>query len=551
MNRFGIWICFVLLIGACKKSDPKSETDNNALMLNSILVNGVNNGYEYSNTNISPSISLKFSTTVDKNTASTAIQLKDESNTSHPIVLEWSNNDKDLLVKPQTNLKSLEEYRLEILQSLKAVNGKYLNPPIQVKLTTAIDSTDKFPRISQDELLTKVQQQTFKYFWDFAHPTSGLIRERNTSGDIVTTGGTGFGVMAIIVGIERGFITRGDGSLRVAKIADFLLNNTTKVKGAFSHWVNGATGAIQPFSAKDDGADIVETALLMQGLLTAREYFNRNNATEIQIREDITTIWEGIEWDFFTRNNSNQLYWHYSENHGWDMNLPIRGWNECLITYVLAKASPTHPISKAVYDNGWTKNGSFVNNKTFYGYQLPLGEDYGGPLFFAHYSFLGINPNGLSDSYTNYFTQNKNHTLINYNHSIRNPSGHAGYSNSIWGLTASDIPNGYTASSPTNDRGVIAPTAAISSIVYTPEESMRALEFFYYKLGDKLWKDYGFVDAFSIKDRWFANSHIAIDQGPIIIMIENYRTQLIWDIFMNIPEIKSALTSLGFTSPKI
>lgn len=548
--RLGMLLLVFVCLFACKKSDSEPDTDNTALMLNAIQVNGVNSGYNYSNVNTNPTISLKFSTAIDKTSASAGIQLKDQTNTNLPLQIEYSNGDKDLSIKPQTSLKSLEEYRIEILQSLKATNGKFLSPPIEVKLVTAIDSTDKFPRISQDELLTKVQQQTFKYFWDFAHPTSGMIRERNTSGDIVTTGGTGFGVMAIVVGVERGFITRAQGAERVSKIADFLLNNTTKVKGAFSHWVNGATGAIQPFSAKDDGADIVETSLLMQGLLVARNYFKNADATETQLREDITTIWEGIQWNFFTKG-TNQMYWHYSENHGWDINLAVRGWNECLITYVLAKASPTYPITKEVYDNGWTANGTFVSNKTFYGYNLPLGTDYGGPLFFAHYSFLGIDPRDLTDGYTNYFTQNKNHSLINYQHSVRNPNNHAGYSDAIWGLTASDIPNGYTASSPTNDKGVIAPTAAISSIVYTPTESLKALEFFYYKLGDKLWKEYGFVDAFSIKDRWFANSHIAIDQGPIIIMIENYRSSLIWENFMSIPEVKTALNSLGFNSPKL
>lgn len=549
--RIGTWLCCVLLLFACKKSDPKTETDKNALMLNAIQVNGVNTGYSYSNVSASPTISLKFSTAVNKSSVPTGLRLKDPANNDVPIQLEWTNNDKDVAVKPQTPLKSLEEYRLEILQNLQAVNGKYLNPPIQVKLVTAIDSADKFSRISQEDLLTKVQQQTFKYFWDFGHPVSGLIRERNTSGDIVTSGGSGFGVMAIIVGIERGFITRAEGAARVAKMSDFLLNKTVKVKGAFSHWINGVTGAIQPFSTKDNGADIVETSLLMQGLIAARQYFNTTDAVETQLRADINAIWEGIEWNFFTKGGTNQLYWHYSEQYGWDINLAVSGWNECLITYVLAKASPTYPITKAVYDNGWTRNGSFVNGNSFYGVQLPLGYNYGGPLFLSHYSFLGIDPRDLTDQYANYFTQNRNHALIHYNHSVQNPNNQPGYSNSVWGLTASDIPNGYTASSPTNDVGVIAPTAAISSMPFTPAESMRALEFYYYVLGDKLWKEYGFTDAFSIKDRWFATSHIAIDQGPIIIMIENYRTGLIWDLFMSAPEVKSAMTSLGFSGPKL
>jgi hypothetical protein len=231
------------------------------------------------------------------------------------------------------------------------------------------------------------------------------------------------------------------------------------------------------------------------------------------------------------------------------MNVQIRGWNECLITYVLTAASPTYSIPKIVYDNGWAGNGSMANGNTYFGVQLPLGPNRGGPLFFAHYSFLGINPTGLNDAYTNYFTQNKNHTLINYNYCVANPSGNAGYSDSCWGLTASDIPNGYSASSPTNDLGIIAPTAALSSFPYTPIESMKALKFFYYVLGDKLWKQYGFVDAFSVKEPWFANSFLAIDQGPIILMIENYRTGLLWNLFTSATEVKSGMRNLGFTAP--
>jgi hypothetical protein len=268
------------------------------------------------------------------------------------------------------------------------------------------------------------------------------------------------------------------------------------------------------------------------------------------LRNDINDIWTGVEWNWFT-NGQNVLYWHWSPDYEWQMNHPIQGWNECLITYVLAASSPTYPITKAVYDNGWARNGEMANNFMYYGVNIPLGPPYGGPLFFAHYSFLGINPNNLTDAYANYQTQNRAHTLINYNYCIDNPEEHIGYSNSIWGLTASDNNTGYSAHSPENDLGVISPTAAISSIVYTPEESMRALKFFYYKLGDKIWKEYGFVDAFNLNVPWFADSFLAIDQGPIIIMIENQRSGLLWDLFMSCAEIKTGMTGLGFESPEL
>jgi len=427
-----------------------------------------------------------------------------------------------------------------------------LQSAVTVNVLTNIDSTDKFPRISDDQLLDLVQRQTFKYFWDFAHPVSGLARERNTSGETVTTGGSGFGIMAIPVAINRNFITRAEGLARMQKIVGFLKNQAQKVHGAFPHWMNGTTGAIQPFSQKDDGADLVETSFLMQGLLCARQYFNGADAAETNLRNDINTLWNGVEWNFFRQNDQNVLYWHYSQNYQWQMNFPIRGWNEALITYVLAASSTTYSIPKIVYDNGWAGGPNFINNNTYYGYKLPLGPPFGGPMFFAHYSFLGLNPNGLKDNYADYQVQNHVHTLINYTYCKTNPKGFFGYSDENWGLTASDDNQvGYMAHDPANDDGVISPTAAISSMPYAPTESMRALRFFYYKLGDKIWKDYGFVDAFSLKDAWFADSFLAIDQGPMIVMIENYRTGLLWTLFMSCPEVKAGLQKLGFSSPFI
>lgn len=331
----------------------------------------------------------------------------------------------------------------------------------------------------------------------------------------------------------------------------FLKNTAETFHGAYPHWLDGQTGKVIPFSGNDNGADLVETSYLIQGLLTARQFFDDVNADETALRGDINTIVNKVEWDWFRRNNENTLYWHWtpSNTNGWIMNMPVKGWNECLITYVLAASSTTHPVPKVVYDNGWASNGVMKNGNTYYGYNLPLGPDLGGPLFFSHYSFLGIDPNGLSDAYGNYATQTTNHTLINYNYCKANPKNYYGYSDSVWGLTASDIPNGYTASSPTNDVGVIAPTAALSSIAYTPQESIKALKFFYYVLGDKIWAQYGFRDAFSLNDLWYANSFLAIDQGPIIVMIENYRGRLLWDLFTSCPEVKIGMKALGFTAP--
>jgi hypothetical protein len=536
----------LLLNASCKKSGS-NEPDNFTL---SFTVNGSYNGtLSYNGLNNSPTISFSFSAPIDQASIPAGITLKQGSTTVN-YTQQLGSNNTTLQIKPAAPLSGFSSYNLTVTEQLRGRDGGRLLNPVTINLSTGIDSSRKFPQITDDELLTKVQQQTFKYFWDFAHPTSFLARERsNGNNNVVTSGGSGFGVMAIVTGVERGFVTRTAAVTRLRTMVSFLKNTAVKVKGAFSHWIDGTTGAIVPFSANDNGADLVETSLLMQGLLTARQYFNGTGAEETALRADINAIWNGIDWDWFRRGGQNVLYWHYSESLGWVMNMQIRGWNECLITYVLAASAPTNPIPKVVYDNGWAGNGSIRNGASYYGYTLPLGPDRGGPLFLSHYSFLGINPNGLSDAYANYGTQVKNHTLINYEYCKQNPRNYYGYSDSVWGLTASDIPNGYTASSPTNDVGVIAPTAALSSFPYTPQQSLAALRFFYYVLGDRLWKDYGFIDAFSLKDQWFAGSHIAIDQGPIIIMIENYRTGLLWNLFTSCPEVKTGMRNLGFTAP--
>jgi hypothetical protein len=546
-----IIIVVAIILSACSKpgTDTPAPPESEFAAL-SLKVNDVDNSsFIHKYINLNPAIRLSFNKPVKPSSLSNGILFNESSGSSVPFNITYQNNDSVLLLSPSATLKSLTSYKIIVSSTVESTSGKSLKNSINIDLFTGIDSTDKFPIISDNALLDKVQQQTFKYFWDFGHPTSGLARERNTSGDLVTSGGSGFGIMAIVTGIHRNFITRTEGLARMQKITSFLKNTAQKFHGAFPHWLNGNTGAVIPFSAKDNGADLVETSFLIQGLLTARQYFDGPNANETALRNDINAIFNGVEWSWFRKNNENVLYWHWSENFNWEMNHQIKGWNEALITYVLAASSPTYPIPKAVYDNGWASNGNIRNNNQYYGIPLPLGPALGGPLFFEHYSFLGINPGGLSDAYANYQTQTVNHTKINYEYCKANINNFYGYSNACWGLTASDIPNGYTASSPTNDIGVIAPTAALSSFPYTPIESMNALKFFYYKLGDKIWKDYGFVDAFSLKDAWFANSFLAIDQGPIIIMIENHRSGLLWNLFTSCPEVKNGMRTLGFTAP--
>lgn len=411
---------------------------------------------------------------------------------------------------------------------------------------------------TDEQLLDTIQYQTFEYFWEGAEPNSGMARERLHMDDVyptspkntVTIGGSGFGLMAILVGVERGFITRKQALDRFVKIVDFL-EKADRFHGAWPHWLNGETGKVHPFSNKDDGGDLVETAFLVQGLLTVSEYFKEGNEKEKELVSKIDALWKGVEWDWYTKGGEDVLYWHWSPDYGWDMNFPVGGYNECLIMYVLAAASPTHSISKSVYDKGWARNDSIISKDSLYGLPLVLNyyehnDDLVGPLFWAHYSYLGLNPKGLSDKYANYWTLTQNQAKIHYKYAQENPKNYKGYGDSLWGLTSSYSIKGYAGHRPDMDLGVISPTAAFSSFPYTPKESMQMLRYMYEKQ-DSLIGKYGPYDAFSLQDHWYLPRYLAIDQGPIPVMIENYRSGLLWKLFMRNQDVKRGLDKLGFT----
>jgi hypothetical protein len=404
--------------------------------------------------------------------------------------------------------------------------------------------------MADHEMLDLVQEATFRYFWNHAHPVSGLARERYGSGDICATGGTGFGLMAILAAIERGFITRAEGLARVTQIAEFYANDVERFHGAFAHWVHGVTGAHVPFNGPgDDTADIVETAYLAEGLLAARGYFDGADPTEAHLRDVATQVWEGIEWDAFRPAGSAAIWWHRSPTTGFANSMPVTGWNECMIVYLLAVASPTHPVPPSAYHDGWAQGGAILNGGTFYGHVLDVGWDWGGPLFFAHYSFLGFDPRFKRDAYANYYTHNRSHALVNHDYCVANPLGRVGYGPDAWGLTASDNPWGYAAHEPWGgDNGTLTPTAALSSMPYVPQEAMAALRGFYTNHGERLWGPFGFRDALNPGEDWVASSYIAIDQGPIVGMIENHRSGRLWSAFMSNPEIAPMLAALGFVA---
>ena len=390
---------------------------------------------------------------------------------------------------------------------------------------------------SDDALMDTVQRRTFNYFWEGAEPNSGLARERihmdgvypENDRNVVTSGGSGFGIMAILAGIDRGYVTPEEGLQRMEKIVTFL-ETADRFHGAYPHWWYGDTGKVKPFGRKDNGGDLVETAFIMHKL------------------------WREVDWDFYRRNGRNVLYWHWSPEYGWEMDFPVHGYNECLIMYILAAASPTHGVPAAVYHEGWAQDGAIVEPHKVEGIELHLryqGTE-AGPLFWAQYSFLGLDPTGLKDEYcTDYFHEMRNLTLVNRAYCIRNPKHYKGFGPDCWGLTASYSVNGYAAHAPNerDDQGVISPTAALSSIVYTPEQSLQVMRHLY-EMGDKVFGPYGFYDAFSETDNWYPRRYLAIDQGPIAVMIENYRTGLLWKLFMSHPDVQKGLEKLGFSTGK-
>ncbi|MFN2516239.1 MAG: glucoamylase family protein [Pyrinomonadaceae bacterium] len=417
--------------------------------------------------------------------------------------------------------------------------------------------------MTDEELLTLVQEASFRYYWDAAHPVAGMAIEILPGDEnLVALGASGFGIMALTVGMDRGFITREQGVERMLKIVRFL-DKADRFHGVWPHFLDGRTGRVNPYFGKyDDGGDLVETAFLIHGLLAARQYFERDTKAEREIRETITELWRSVEWDWYRKGpDSNFLYWHWSPNHGFYISHPLVGWNETMIVYLLAIASPTHPVPASMYHTGWagqsdravqyrrgwsrtTQGDHYVNGNTYYGIKLDVGEGTGGDLFFTHFSFLGFDPRNKKDRYTNYFKNNRNIALINHAYSVANPRKRLGYGDDSWGRSAGINAGG--GPTPASDNGTITCMAALASFPYTPEESMKALKHFYRDLGGKLWGIYGFRDGFNLTENWFEDVNMGLNQAPIVVMIENHRSGLVWRLFMSNPEIEPALRAIGF-----
>jgi len=436
--------------------------------------------------------------------------------------------------------------------------------------STAVSASTR--EFSDDELLTMLQEACFRYYWDAADPHSGMALE-NIPGDdrIVATGASGMGIAALVVGVDRGFITRAQGVERMTKIVNFL-ERAQRYHGAWSHYMDGSTGRSMPvFGMFDNGGDLVETSFLMEGLLAARQYFKGNSAAEEDLYRRITQLWESVEWNWFRGATPGDfLYWHWSSEWKWQIQHPLIGFNEVMITYLLAMSSPTHSVPATMYYSGWAGQAStaqsyragwsgstagdhYRNGQTFYGIKLDVGVGTGGPLFFTDYSYFAFDPHSLHDRYTSsYFTNNRNIALINRAYCIANPKHFPGYGANAWGLTASDGPWGYVPHAPdyNDDKGTLTLTGALASFPYTPEASMAALKHYYRDLGSQLWDIYGPRDAFNPSEDWVSPIYMGLNQAPITVMVENYRTGLVWKQFMSNPEIGEMLRKLDAVTAK-
>lgn len=422
--------------------------------------------------------------------------------------------------------------------------------------------------LTDDQLLDMVEAGCFRYYWEAGHPKAGLAPEV-LPGDpnLLAMGGNGFGVMALIVAANRHFVTREQAAGRMLKIVRFLAR-ADRFHGAWPHFLNGDTGKVVAFFGPyDDGADLVETAFMMQGLLAARQYFDRDNAAENEIRTTITRLWHEVDWAWFRKNpDSPVLYWHWSPDHGFYISHPLVGWNETMIVYLLAIASPTHPVPASMYYTGWagtsdlqlryrrgwsrtTQGDHYVNGNTYYGIKLDVGEGVGGDLFFTHFSFMGFDPRGKRDRFTDYFDNNRALARINQAYCIANPRGFVGYGANCWGLSAG-VNSGGGQPQPRDDNGTINIMASLASMPYTPHASMAALKHFYRDLGPKTWGIFGFHDGFNETQNWYEEVYMALNQAPITVMIENHRTGLVWREFMKNPEIQPALDAIGFKSDR-
>jgi hypothetical protein len=401
-------------------------------------------------------------------------------------------------------------------------------------------------------LLDTVQHASFLYFWSEANPANGLIKDRSTSGSPASIAAVGFGLSSICVGIDRGWVSREAGRDRVRTTLQTFwtepqgsgANGFIGYKGLFYHFLDMTT-AVRTWSCE---LSTIDTALLFAGILDARQYFTGSDPVETEIRALADSIYYRADWEFM-RNGAQGIYMGWKPGTGYSGYGLWQGYNEAMILYLLALGSPTHPVPTSTW-NYWMSGYQWT---TQYGQTYVIFP----PLFGHQYSHCWVDFRYRQDAFgrarnITYFENSRRATLAQRAYASANPGGWVGYSDSLWGLTASDVKGGYKARGAPpaqNDDGTITPTAPISSIAFAPDEVIPVVRnmFQNYPL---LWGPYGFRDAFnlSVVPAWYDTDYLGIDQGPIVLMIENYLTGSVWNRFMLNPDIQTGLTRAGFTS---
>lgn len=403
--------------------------------------------------------------------------------------------------------------------------------------------------MSDSTFLEMVQKTCFDFFWNEANPSNGLIKDRDTPGSPSSIASVGFGLSAICIAVDHGWVSRQDAIDRVKTTLNTFwtkpqgrdASGYIGYKGFFYHFLDMNTAA----RAWNSELSSIDTGLLLAGILHAQEYFDGQADDEVLIRQLADSIYFRVDWEFM-RNFSPNITLGWNPETGF-INAWWRGYNEAMIMNILALGSPTHPSPASIW-KAWTTGYDW---QSFYGFEYVTFP----PLFGHQYSHCWIDFRNIQDEYMRnkgitYFENSRRATLAQRAYCIANPGGFSGYGENIWGLTAGDGPNGYIARGAPpaqNDDGTISPTAVGGSIAFTPQESIASLRFMYDNYQAKIWKEYGFRDAFNIGEDWWASDVIGIDEGPIIMMIENYFNAGVWDDFMHNEYISAGLDKAGFT----
>lgn len=403
---------------------------------------------------------------------------------------------------------------------------------------------------SDDEFLDYVQQTSFDYFWYLANPTNGMVADRSTPTSPCSIAAVGFGLTCIGIGIDHGWISRTQGVARVLTTLNTFLNGpqgtnasgTIGYKGWFYHFLDMNTALRSPASELSS----IDTALLLAGILHAKQYFDGTNTDEISIRTKADAIFNRVDWNWMAQG-TNVISMGWFPSGSFIANNWI-GYNEGMILYILGLGAATNPLPASAWSR-WTSGYAWATN---YGQAFVTFP----PLFGHQYSHCWIDFRHNADAYMNsknstYFQNSRRATLAQRSYCIANPLNRVGYSSNVWGLTACDGPSGYgTHGAPPaeNDDGTIAPTAAGGSMAFAPEYALPALRHFYTQFRFRIWTAYGFRDAFNLGAQWYASDTLGIDQGPIVVMIENYRTQRVWRRFMQNEEVQRGLQRAGFVA---